>query len=363
MLGIHVDKKTIYGPCDEARAIRRAVDIMRGIEVPLPILFGRRCLGLAVGERDSDRVLISRRGMTPAEVAGFPTLLSIQQAAVANRLWDSVFSKTMSPQSQQWWDSWPAAGSPVAGTYTGAAFTSRQFDDTTVGALYHGGNVTPYGKFILTMQANITGTASAYSIIYDRVLSYEACTFNASVLQNFTNSLAAQRWVSAGQPGLQVTMTATTTSATGSTASNLTQLAYTNQAGTAGQAAPCSTPALAIAASANIAGVNGSQVLCPNNNAAAINGPFLPLAVQDSGVRLLSSFTTSAANTGTMAFVLNRPLGLLMMQANGIEFETDFVFQRLSLGQVYDGACLAFLFCPSTSTVSNFEGRLRSIWN
>lgn len=363
MLGIHVDKKTIYGPCDEARAIRRAVDTMRGIEVPLPILFGRRCLGLAVGERNSDRVLISRGPLTPAEAAGFPTLLSIQQAGVANRMWDSVFSKTVSPQAGIWFDSWTAAGMPPPGAYAGAAFTSVQYSDATVGALYHGGNVTPYGKFVLKMQASIAGNSAASAIIYDRVLGYENCTFNASVLQNFTNSLAAQRWIGAGQPGLQVTMTAVIAAATGVTASNLTQMAYTNQAGTGGKAAPCSTPALSIMANGVVAGNQGSEVLCPNNPNASVTVPFLPLAVQDSGVRLLTSFTTSAANTGQFAFILNRPLALLMMQTNGVEFETDYVFQRLSLGQVYDGACLAFLFNSSTSNVTNFAGNVTSIWN
>jgi hypothetical protein len=362
MLGIHVDKKSIYGPCDEARFIRKAITLSRGMEVPLPILFGRRNLGWIVGKRNSPLVWKSRP-MSPAEAAGFPTLASIQNAAKNGQVWTTFFSKGVSPGAGQWYDSWPASGSPPPGSYTGAAFTSVSFDNTTPGALYLGGNVTPFTRYLLATQASISGTAAVVAIIYDRVLTYEACTFNASVLQNFTNSTPALRWISVGQPGLQVTIT-TTPAGTGATAANLTQLSYTNQNGSAGIAAPCSTPVLPIAGSASTASPFGCQVICPAFTAAANAAvPTIALATPDTGVRLLTSYTTSAANTGSMCFLLHRPLGFLMMQTNDVQFETDYVYQRLNLGLVYDNACLAFLFFANTGTVSSFQGHSRFVWN
>jgi hypothetical protein len=352
---LHIDPKSRFGPCDEARAIARMVDAACGIEVPIPMLFGRRNLGWLVGKRHSPYVWWG---------AGIPNLAYLNQRANSGFRWKQIFFKSMSTgaSANNWFDLWACQGDPTLGSYAGAAFTSVQFTDATVGAIQHGGNVSPSFKHLTSIGASYTTAGSYVLVLYDRVLTYEACTFNANVQQALTNSLAAQRYASAGQSGLQISLTAQT--AFGVTAANLTQMAYTNQAGTNGQAVPAATPALAIFPSAVVqqAGL-GAQTVCPYDSANGQINLFLPLAPGDTGCRSVATYTTSAANTGTFTILLSRPLAYMILPAASVNFQTDMIYQLMNLERIYDGACLAFFAYggPSTQTPI-FNGSIDVVW-
>lgn len=350
---LHLDPKSRFGPCDEARAVAAVIAAARGIEVPMPVVFGRRVIGYAVGQRNSPYVYYA---------AGFPDLATINSQANAGSRWRQMYSKVSGQQSGLWWDLWTCNGDPAPGTYTGTAFTARQLDDTTVGAMNHGGNVSTATKH-MTYFSGCLGTASVCNnvlVLYDRVLTYEACTFNAATLQSMTNTLPALRYNGSGLPGLQITVTGQTT--TGLNASTISQLAYTNQAGTTAVALP-QNPSPAILASGITAGSVGAQVLCPGDIGNGHCILFLPLAPGDTGVRQIESYTTSATNTGTLAFVLSRPLAYLVMPTNNVQFELDLVYQVFGLTRIYDGACLAFyVYSGNNSSSPVISGRIDTVW-
>jgi hypothetical protein len=96
-------------------------------------------------------------------------------------------------------------------------------------------------------------------------------------------------------------------------------------------------------------------------------GPFLPLAQGDQGILRVKDFQLSAipnlAN-GYAAIVLCRPLMTLPSTTVSICSERDLMNQLPSLPQVYDGACLTWLFFPGAATVaaSNVMGYIDFCW-
>lgn len=323
--------------------------------MPLPIIFGRRCLGYAVGQRRSSYVWLS---------GGFPGLNYIQSQVAQGMRWQQTFSKTTVAggglNAKIWWDMWPCTGDPAGGGYTGAAFTLRQFDDTVTGSILHGGNVAPLQAALNYFAIN-GSVGNSVLVLYDRVATYEACTYNANVQQNMTNTLAAQRYVSTGQPGLQISIAAQT--ANGATPVNLTQLAYTNQAGTTGVALPAATPVIPFIISGITAAGAGAEIICPNDAGNGQTLLFLNLAPGDTGVRKIESFTTDAAQTGTFTYILNRPLAYLLQPTPGVQFETDLLYQVFGIERVFDGACLSFFAWGGTTSASVvFTGRVDTVW-
>lgn len=262
--------------------------------------------------------------------------------------------------ANNWYDLWPVAGNPTSGTINGTAFTARQFDDTTTGALTHRGNVSTDWKFLLSSWVIATANTPML-MLYDRVLAYDLCTFNASANQTMTNTLTAQRYNS-GAPGLLISVVVNTVN--GSTATNLTQLRYTNQAGTTLQAMPTSPTVTFIPSAAAPSSTLGARVNCPITSGQTIPWTFaLPLASGDTGARLINDYTTSAANTGTSTYMLMHPMGDLMVPVAAVPTELDRVFQITDMERIYDGACLAMMaYAPATTAAAGITGGIRYAW-
>jgi hypothetical protein len=364
---LHIDRKTTHGPCDEARAFTLALQAAKGNEYSMPIKFGRKNLGYIGGIIGTDLVWHIPANQMPLDAAGFPTLANLQAQRAAGFTYSQVWYRLSSGfQTNAWIDLWSTSGAsdPPVGTYTGTAFTARQFTDTTAGAIRHGGNISPLQKHLsyFCFEDLDSAANSLVYVLYDRVLTYELCTFTAAVSQNMTNTLTAQRYVSAGQPGMQIV--ATCQAATGATASNLTALSYTNHAGTSGSSIQNgSTLTFQISISTSGAGgsVANAAVHCPTF--AGTNGLFLPLAPGDLGARSIQSYTTSAANTGSTCFVLAYPLAYIVTPAAQVLCEKDMLHNHMLPSRIYDGACLSsFIYCGQTSNGGTVTGRIETVW-
>lgn len=362
---LHIDKKSTHGPCDEARAFRLAIYAARGNEYPMPIKFGRKNLGYVGGVAGTDLVWHIPEKHMPLDAYGFPTLANLKSQRAAGFTWSQTWYKLSSAfATNNWLDLWNASGTndPPAGTYTGTAFTARQFTDTTTGAIKHGGNVSPLQKHIsyLSFEAMDASANNLVYILYDRVLTYELCTFTAGTSQAMTNTLPALRYISAGQPGMQIV--ATCQAATGTTASNLTALSYTDNSGTSGNSIQ-TTSTLAIQTSVSAAGGSSSSALVCCPNFVSNNGLFLPLAPGDLGVQSIQSYTTSAANTGSLCYVLAYPLAYMVTPATQTLCEKDMLYNHMLPSRIYDGACLSFfVFCGPNSNGSTMTGRIETVW-
>lgn len=305
-----------------------------------------------------------KRGRTDVDVwplsekmwAGFASYDDLISRMTAGNKFSAFFGKahTSAPVANTWYDLWPVTGAPTAGTYGGTAYTATQYSDASTGALLHGGNVSTSTKHLISQVTSSSGGTPTLWLC-DRVLTYEACSFNANVNQAMTNSVSAARYVGSAFSGMQVMVVAQTV--LGATASNMTLLTYSNQAGGTGRTMPTAvTKAISVSAAAPATSL-GARCVMPLGTS-----PWMELQAGDVGVSLISNFTTSAANTGTLAFLMLRPLAMMPTYAAGIPATMDLVAQVASLERVYDGACLCFVAFFPAATASTILGKVDVAW-
>lgn len=353
---IRTRRKARCSEGDEARALIRAMRIWARTPVWIPVCFRGKILGEIRGSYDG-----SHTAFVPAiEATGFP-FKNYDDAINNNSLeqrWSTMWWKPNSTSLviDNWYDAWGTDGSPQRGDWSGTAKTARQFTNLTAGAMYHGGPVSTKLKYV-TRTSFMTPEDSIHSLIlYDRVLSYDACTMTAGT-QTMTNTLAATRYISGGDPGLQLFIEADTVHS--ATAANLTGVSYTNNLGTAGQVINLSqtlakivsvaAPTITLAARSVIQapGLSTQSILYVPLSPSS-TGPPLPA---DLGMRSIQSYTWSAAPTGTCSFVLQFPLMLFSDAVNtGQVSDYEFLMGTEAISKrIYDDACLSILYAVHTT--------------
>ena len=372
---VHARRKSVSFADDAV--LRKGLDDMTGIDVPTLVMSpDARPLAIAWAASGNpfdrrvryidDRALIEgfiRDGHDGGMQCAFSNLNQIISAASNGSRFDLKFVKTMTtnPTAGQFMDLWPVGGDPTAGTYPGAANTAVQKDDTTTGALIHGGNVSTATKHVVSSTASFSAGASPPTLyLYDRVLCYEANAFTAAANQNMTNGVAAARWIGAGEGGLKMQLTGQTVF--GATASNLTALSYTDQDGNAAQSMPTTITAVIIVSVAAPTATLGARVACPASGTTPLS-PYLFMAAGDTGARAVASYTTSAANTGTWCLSLVRQLAIFPMVLALKTEDFDLTRGLQSLPRVRDGGCLSAFAKFVAATGCNFELDGQAVWN
>jgi len=232
------------------------------------------------------------------------------------------------------------------------AFTP--YNDSMIGAMYHGGNVTPSTKHIQNAGV-VSATATAVPgvwVLVDILGCYPRIDMNTNSPQTLNNGLTLPRY--ADGKGVRAFLTATT--ALGAVAHNIS-ISYTNTTPTAGRTMPVT---VAGTSSATLGQIDHSGVGANNF------GPFLPLAAGDQGIVSVESFTTSAATgAGNLAaLVLCKDLLYLPVSSASVLSERDLLNQVGSLPRVYDGAYLSWLFFAGAALAasSNIYGYLDFSW-
>jgi hypothetical protein len=256
----------------------------------------------------------------------------------------------------RWYDFSALGGTPVANAWAGTALAWRTCDEATgngtqIFGIPHGGNVSPDTKHILNVSA-VTAVATgvpAQLMLVDLQGYWPSISNNTTSAQTLTGT-PSLRYTNGAGCRLFWVQTATA----GATAQNIA-LSYSNTVPTSGRALPVT---VAMTASA-IAGHISHSGTAANNY-----GPFLPLASGDTGVSNVASVTMSAANTGTGALCLARPLLTLPITTASVAGERDLLNQIPSLPQVKDGACLVWLYFAGAATgaATNFYGSLEMAW-
>lgn len=356
---VRTTSKARYGVCDEARAIVESLKMAAGVPRPVPVIFGGRILGFAFG-RDW---LSTEVGFYPIPLqCGFNDYSQIIEALTHGQRFGTIWAKspTTSAVVNNWYDLWGVVGNPSSGNYSGTSLTSRQFDETTTGSIWHGGDVSPATDHILSAWA-VTSATTPNLMLTDRVLSYDACPFAANVQQVCINSLPAQRYASNTDPGLILSLVAD--SAQNGTAVDFTQLTYVNNVGTAGQAMPTS-PTVSSIASADAPTANlGARCFTPATAGTTVTWSYaMPMATGDTGMQSVTSYTPSAARTGTFSMILHYPLAYLPIAAANIVSEKDYVMNTPGLPRIVDGACLQWWHLTSTTSGFNINGAIETAW-
>ena len=270
--------------------------------------------------------------------------------------WNKITTAGITYAAGRWYDFSLLAGTPIANAFAGTALAWRSCDETTgngtqIFGLQHGGNVSPDTKHILNVSA-VTAVATgvpAQLMLVDLQGYWPGITNNSTSPQTLT-----------GTPSLRYTNGAgcclfwVQTATAGATAQNLA-LSYSNTVPTSGRSLPVTVAMTASAVAGHIS----------HSGTAANNyGPFLPLASGDTGVSTVASVTFSAANTGTGALCLARPLLTLPITTAAVAAERDLLNQLPSLPQVKDGACLVWLYFAGAATAAstNFYGSVEFGW-
>jgi hypothetical protein len=248
------------------------------------------------------------------------------------------------------------AGSPVANAYAGTALAFTECDESTGNGtqgfgIPHGGNVSALVKHMLNLGAVTTAATGVPSTLYlvDIEGYWPGITNNLNTAQTLT-----------GTPVLRATNGAGTrlfwsqTSTAGATAQNIT-LSYTNQSGTSGKALGAT---VAMTASAIVPHISHSGVAASNYQ------PFLPFASADSGCRNVASVTFSAANTGTGALVLCKPIIEIPLGIVNTYHNKDCLGQIPSLPRITDGACLSWILMAGGAVAASttFSGHTEVVW-
>lgn len=247
-------------------------------------------------------------------------------------------------------------GHPVANAWAGTALNFVECDEaagngTQIFGIRHGGNVAASIKHLLNMGAITTAATGIPSTLM--LVDIEGYWPGIS-----NNTLSAQTLV--GTPSLRATngeglrLYWVQTAAAGATAQNIA-LSYTDQAGNTGNALPVT---VAMTASAIVGHISHSGTAANNYT------PFLPLASGDFGVRNVASVTFSAANTGTGALVLARPIMEIPLGIASLYHNKDMLSQTPSLPVIPDGACLGFILIAggAVAAATTFAGHAETVW-
>jgi hypothetical protein len=92
--------------------------------------------------------------------------------------------------------------------------------------------------------------------------------------------------------------------------------------------------------------------------------PFVPMAAGDVGIKRINSYTLASGTTGTVAFVLVKPLAVIPLLAANTASERDFLSQLPSLPRIQDDACLGFitLIGGAMTTSQSIQGVIGHGW-
>ena len=255
----------------------------------------------------------------------------------------------------RWYDTSLLNGLPIANAWAGTALNWRACDEATgngtqIFGIPHGGNVSTNIKHLLNMSAWSTAATGVPGtlMLVDLQGYWPGISNNTTSAQTLIGTPAPRYTNGEGLRLYQVQ-----TAVAGATAQNIA-ISYTDQAGNTGNTLPVT---VAMTASA-IAGHISHSGVAANNY-----GPFLPLASGDTGVRNVATVTMSAANTGTFALCLARPLAQITLSVAGLMTEKDLLNQIPSLPQVKDGACLVWLYGAGAATAASttFAGSIEVV--
>lgn len=256
----------------------------------------------------------------------------------------------------RWYDFSGLNGTPIANAWAGTSLAWRSCDETTgngtqIFGIPHGGNVSTDTKHILNIAA-VTAVATGVPgvlMLVDLQGYWPGISNNTTSPQTLTGTPTLRYTNGEGCRLYQVQ-----TAVAGATAQNLA-LSYTDSAGNTGNTLPVT---VSMTASAIVGHISHSGTAANNY------GPFLPLASGDTGVQNVASVTMSAANTGTFALCLARPLAQIPITTAAVMAERDLLNQLPSLPQIKDGACLVWLYFAGAATVAstNFYGSIEAAW-
>jgi hypothetical protein len=288
------------------------------------------------------------------------SLNGLMAAISAGQKWRTDFNKITGASAYtagRSYDMSALSGHPIANAWAGTALTFRECDESTgngtqIFGIRHGGDVSADIKQLLNMGAVTTAATGIPStlLLVDIEGYWPTISNNTTSAQTLSGTPSTR---ATNGEGLRLYWVQTAVA--GATAQNIA-LSYTDQAGNTGNTLPVT---VAMTASAIVGHISHAGVAANNY------GPFLPLASGDYGVRNVASVTFSAANTGTGALVLAKPIMEIPLGIVSQYHNKDLLSQIPSLPVIPDGACLAFILIAGGAVAASttFAGHIETVWD
>jgi len=374
---IHVESKTRSSDAIKQRVILACARAARGVSRLMPVIYeGRIIAWLGWSLRENCAMWTMHHPWMHTLIDEDGLLCSF------NSVDDLIYNTTQNGQMRQlWWFKWHGststvslwshlytlAGFPNAGVFNGAAFTARQHTDGEIGALMHGGNVSPKTKHVVSSftraeMTSVAVTETFVTVLYDMVTSYDQCNFgNTTATVNFTNTLPALRYTGAGDFGLQIMGCQHVATAGGLT---YNALKYTSIGGIAGQTCPTT---LVQPSSSGAPGVGAApvtafgQIDSSGGDSAILNAP---LVNGDTGVTQLDSINYTGPNVGDVNdYILGYQLAWMPIYGGfDYTYAHDYVKQIPSLPRIRDGACLTLAMHFVGGSANKWHGGVNVAW-
>lgn len=260
---------------------------------------------------------------------------------------------TQASVAGHWVDLSLTTGNPNANYYVGTELTAKPFEHIDAGkfvGLYHGDAKSPAKKYLhrLTIISSTAALIGLYKML-DYVLFYPFIDMDSAEPQVMDNTLTLPRHVTGH--GVRAMMVAVSPSAGGGSFT----FDYVNQDGEAK-----TSPTISCGTTAHsIANIIGSQP-----GTVANNGPFLPLAGGDTGIRSITSLTNIVLNGGLAALVLVKSLHDLPLREVSTPKETEAVREKFTPAEIEDGAYLNLIMnCAGSVAGGTVTGTGDIIWN
>ena len=258
------------------------------------------------------------------KLSGFRTIVT-GATSVAGR-WHECFSGT-------------GSGGPMALTGTAGLGTARSsansgaFPQQTV-------NVSPDTKHLLTLSAVTPATTAVpgFLMLTDLLYMYTSCVLTGTPTTLNNGAAKPTRF----NNGVGVQCTGIVATAVGAATPALT-LTYTDSGGTGSNTGNLTASANSLPVGSCFSG----------GTVATLGSPYMNLANGDSGVRQLDSYTLASGTTGTITFMLHRPIATIPLVAANVAGERDFVFNMPSLPDIPDDACLGFFLMTGGALTAN----------
>lgn len=242
-------------------------------------------------------------------------------------------------------------GYPVANAFTGTALNFQATNSASAFALPIGSGSSPDIRHLLNMGMMTTAATGVPATIYivDLQGYWPGITNNSTAAQTLVGT-PTLRWTN----GEGLRLFQVQTAIAGATAQNF-NCSYTDDAGNTGNVMPVT---VSMTASAIVGHISHAGVAANNY------GPFLPLAAGDKGVRNVATVTMSAANTGTFALCLAKPLAQITLGVTALYHEKDLLNQIPSMPIIPDGACLTAILVPGAAVAASttFMGHTEFVW-
>jgi len=285
---------------------------------------------------------------------GFANVKALAEAELAGQSTYSTWRKSPSQVSSAgvWFDLSMSPGNPVPQYYAASPAVAKALAQSTDGGLFHGGNVAPLTKHLKRFTA-LTLTATALPMpmmLCDYLIFYPFIDEGTTDVQLLDNTVTLPRHTDGA--GVQIMAV----SVAGRTGGQTFRVTYTNQDGTSGRVSQTVKQTTA-AANGNLVTTDRAVVNCA--------GPFIPLAVGDTGVRSIESVQMiSGPDVGLFALVLVKPLAQAMIRGIDAPVEVNYFTDFAQLPVIADDAYLNLIACPQgTLAATAIHGDLTTVWS